>query len=215
MTTPYTYMVTFLPTNQKYYGVRFAKNCTTEDLGKTYFTSSATIHNLIKEHGKDSFKFEVRKLFNNKEDALRWETRFLTKVKALHNPIFLNKNIGGQYFDCTGIKRPKQTEFMLKNNPAKVPGTMDCIKGDNNPAKRAEVRKKLSENNVSRRPEIKELRRIWALTNNPAKREDVRLKIKQSAQNRVRILCQHCNKTATPGLFARWHGEQCKNKNGD
>lgn len=215
MTTPYTYVVTFLPTNQKYYGVRFAKDCTTEDLWNTYFTSSTTIHNLIKEHGKDSFKHEIRKLFNNKEDALKWENRFLTKVKALQNPMFLNKNIGGQYFDQTGVKRPKHSKFMLEHNPAKVPGAMDSIKGDNNPAKRAEVRKKLSENNVSRRPEIKELRRIQALTNNPASREDVRLKIKQSAQNRVKLLCQHCNKTATPGLFARWHGNKCKNKIGE
>ena len=92
---------------------------------------------------------------------------------------------------------------------------MDCIKGENNPAKRADVRKKLSENNASHRPEIKELRRIQALTNNPASREDVRLKIKQSAQNRVKLLCQYCNKPATPGLFARWHGNKCKNKTGE
>jgi hypothetical protein len=215
MTVPYTYMVTFLPTNQKYYGVRFANGCSTQDLWSTYFTSSSTIHNLIEKHGEQSFKAEIRKLFTNKEDALKWENRFLTKVKALQNPMFLNKNIGGQYFDCTGIKKPKHSKFMLENNPAKVPGVMDCIKGENNPAKRAEVRKKLSEFNVSKRPEIKQLRRIQALTNNPASREDVRLKIKQSAQNRVKLLCQYCNKSATPGLFARWHGEKCKNKNGD
>jgi len=66
-----------------------------------------------------------------------------------------------------------------------------------------------------KRPEIKEKRRQHMLANNPASREDVRLKIKESAQNRVKILCPHCNKTATPGLFARWHGAKCKNKNGE
>jgi len=215
MNVPYTYMVTFLPTNQKYYGVRFANGCSTEDLWNTYFTSSKTIHNLIKEHGTESFKFEIRQTFKNKDDALKWENRFLKKVNALHNPIFLNKNIGGQYFDSTGSKKPNQSKFMLENNPAKVAGVMDCIKGENNPAKRLEVRKKLSENNASHRPEIKELRRQQALTNNPASREDVRLKIKQSAQNRARLLCPHCNKSATAGLFARWHGNNCQNKIGE
>ena len=212
MTVPYTYMVTFLPTNQKYYGVRFAKGCSTEDLWKTYFTSSTTIHNLIEEHGKQSFKVEIRKLFDNKEDALKWENRFLKKVKALQNPIFLNKNIGGQYFDCTGIKKPKQSEFMKHNNPAKVPGVMDCIKGDFNPAKRLDVRKKLSEHNVSKRLEIRELRKQYFLKNNPAKKEEIKLKIKASALNRIKITCLHCNKNTTPGMFARWHGNNCKNK---
>jgi hypothetical protein len=215
MTVPYTYLVTFLPTNQKYYGVRFASGCSTEDLWSTYFTSSKTIHEMIKTHGKESFKVEIRKLFNNKEEALKWEGRFLRRVKAQNNPLFLNRNNDGSYYDFTGIKRPDQSKFMLENNPAKVPGTMDCIKGDNNPAKRPEVRAKLSEFNVSKRPEIKEKRREYLLANNPAHREDVRLKLKQSAQNRVRILCPHCNKTATSGLFARWHGDNCKNKNGE
>jgi hypothetical protein len=208
-------MVTFLPTNQKYYGVRFANGCKTEDLWSTYFTSSKTIHSMIEKHGKDNFKAEVRKIFETKEDALKWERKFLTKVDALKNPLFLNKNIGGQYFDCTGLKKPEHSKFMLENNPAKVAGVMDCIKGDKNPAKRPEVREKLSEFNVSKRPEIKELRRIQALTNNPAKRQDVRIKLKQSAQNRIKVLCPHCNKSATAGLFARWHGSNCKHRIGE
>lgn len=215
MNSPYTYMITFLPTNQKYYGVRFASGCSTSDLWSTYFTSSETVHQLIEQHGKESFSVEVRKLFKTKEEALSWEKRFLRRVKAQNNPLFLNKSNGGAYFDFTGMKRPDQSEFMRSNNPAKVPGAMDCIRGENNPAKRIEVRSKLSEFNVSKRPEIKEKRRQHMLANNPASREDVRLKIKESAQNRVKILCPHCNKTATPGLFARWHGAKCKNKNGE
>jgi hypothetical protein len=79
MTQPYTYMVTFLPTNQKYYGVRFASGCSTEDLWKTYFTSSDTVHKLIEQHGAESFSVEVRKLFETKEDALSWEKDFYVR----------------------------------------------------------------------------------------------------------------------------------------
>lgn len=208
-------MVTFIPTNQKYYGVRIANGCKPEDLWNNYFTSSKTIHNLIEEHGKESFKIEIRKFFNTKAEALRWEYKFLKRVNALHNPMFLNKNIGGQYFDATGTKRPKQSEFMKANNPTRIPGVMDCIKGDNNPAKREDVRKKLSENNPSKRPEIKELRKQHMLTNNPTQREDVRLKIKQSAQNRVKISCPHCSKMATAALYKRWHGDKCRNNLGE
>lgn len=42
---------------------------------------------------------EVRQLFNTAEEALDWEAKFLTKVKALQNQhIWLNRNIGGKKF---------------------------------------------------------------------------------------------------------------------
>jgi hypothetical protein len=41
---------------------------------------------------------------------------------------------------------------------------------------------------------------------------DFRKLMAEIALRRQRITCQHCNKEATPGMFARWHGDKCKHK---
>jgi len=38
------------------------------------------------------------------------------------------------------------------------------------------------------------------------------IKIKEGALNRKKINCQYCNKTTTPQNHARWHGNNCKQK---
>jgi hypothetical protein len=35
------------------------------------------------------------------------------------------------------------------------------------------------------------------------------------ALSRKKIMCNHCGKKATAGMFARWHGQNCKNYNAD
>ena len=99
---PYTYLIKFLPTGQVYYGSSYANNkhkvSNPEQLWITYFTSSKIITNLIKQHGIESFQFEVRKIFENRHDAVNWETRVLKKVNAKQNPLWLNKSNGGKDF---------------------------------------------------------------------------------------------------------------------
>ena len=84
--TPFTYCITFIPTGQRYYGVRYAKGCHPSQLWTTYFTSSKIISNLIEEYSKDSFTFEVRKTFTNGDSALYWETKFLNRIDAANHP---------------------------------------------------------------------------------------------------------------------------------
>jgi len=67
------------------------------------------------------------------------------------------------------MHRPEQKERMRNFNPAKVPGVMDCIKGDLNPAKRPEVRAKIKANNAF---------------NDPARRDDVRAKLSASKKGK-------------------------------
>jgi len=99
---PYTYLIKFLPTGQVYYGSSYANNkhkvSNPEQLWITYFTSSKIIINLIKQHGIESFQFEVRKIFENRHDAVNWERRVLKKVNAKQNPLWLNKSNGGKDF---------------------------------------------------------------------------------------------------------------------
>lgn len=106
--TPFTYCLTFLPTGERYYGVRYAKDCHPSQLWTTYFTSSETIKALIEEYGEDSFTFEIRKTFVTREQACSWETKFLTKIDAANHPDWLNDHNGTANFHPT--EKSKQTQ---------------------------------------------------------------------------------------------------------
>jgi|LakMenEpi03Aug12_release.lakeMendotaPanAssembly.Ray.scaffolds.fasta_scaffold07873_2 hypothetical protein len=99
--TPFTYCITFTITGQKYYGVRYAKNCHPMQLWTTYFTSSVTIKNLIILYGKDVFLYEIRKTFSSAADARNYEHKFLSKINAAKNPKWLNSSNGSGKFHCT------------------------------------------------------------------------------------------------------------------
>lgn len=103
--TPFTYIITFLPTGQKYYGVRTKRGCHPTQLWNSYFTSSKVVHQLIEQHGCDAFEVEIRKTFSTKEQALLWEHRFLKKVNAARNPKFLNQNNGDRKFYGGGVPK--------------------------------------------------------------------------------------------------------------
>lgn len=87
---PYTYIIKCIPTQQYYYGVRYAKNCHPDDLWATYFTSSLYVKKLIQEYGKQSFQYEVRKTFTNIHKARKWEERVLRYLKVSQRGDFLN-----------------------------------------------------------------------------------------------------------------------------
>lgn len=89
----YTYLIQCIPTRQFYYGVRYSNNCDPSDLWNTYFTSSIYVKQLIKQYGKDSFIYEVRKIFKSKTKARLWEQKVLSRIRAADRPDFINKHI--------------------------------------------------------------------------------------------------------------------------
>ena len=93
---PYTYLIKHKPSGKVYYGFRSANAQEPhKDLWNTYFTSSPKVKQLIEETGVDSFDVEVRKVFETKEDAVKWETRVLRRCKVLHNDKWINQNVAG------------------------------------------------------------------------------------------------------------------------
>ena len=108
---PYTYLIKHKPSGKVYYGVRTANKLTPqEDLWNRYFTSSPKIQLLIEETGVDSFEFEVRKIFETKEQAVQWETRVLRRCNVLHNDKWINQNVAG-YIIPTEESNKKISEF--------------------------------------------------------------------------------------------------------
>lgn len=91
MTVPYTYLITHIPSNKKYYGVRYANGCHPNDLGVKYFSSSKDLLKLIEQDGTESFLFEVRKIFASGQKACEWESKVLKRLKVHTNDNWFNK----------------------------------------------------------------------------------------------------------------------------
>ena len=87
---PYTYLIGWPDQNRWYYGVRYARSCKPEDLWNVYFTSSKIVKEFIKIHGDPIIK-EVRKTFNNPDEARSWESRVLKKLHVVKKEEWLNK----------------------------------------------------------------------------------------------------------------------------
>ena len=87
---PYVYLVINKTTGLAYYGSRTAENCNPREFWVTYFTSSKIIKKFIKKYGKDDFEFHIRKTFNTREEALKWELKVLKRL-AVKSPKFLNQ----------------------------------------------------------------------------------------------------------------------------
>ena len=100
----YTYYLYHIPTGKKYYGYRFANNCDPEhDLWNVYFSSSNLVRELIEKYGKESFRTEIRKTFNTKEEAFEWEDKVLRRLKVAESVVWLNQvHSRGPFYNKTG-----------------------------------------------------------------------------------------------------------------
>lgn len=108
MSTPYFYIILQKSTNKLYAGSRWSKNCNPDELFKTYFTSSNSIHNIIKKCGKADFQILkiitdfseqlIKNIINlypelkNKNPAYIYETYFLRKNNCSQNKKWINKH---------------------------------------------------------------------------------------------------------------------------
>lgn len=122
---PYTYLIKHLQTNTFYYGVKYASNADPDMFWKTYFTSSNKVKALIEQYGKDSFTYEIRKVFDNVESARKWESTVLRRMKVINRLDFLNKTVPGENFGFPqGEKNPMSDPETLKRNHENMRTTM-------------------------------------------------------------------------------------------
>lgn len=201
-TIPYTYKLIFKPTGQYYYGVRYAKNCNPSDLWDKYFSSSKHIHNLIKEFGLNSFIVKITKTFTNKEDAINYEHKILTRVKADRNGKFINKTVSKAIPSNEGliIINHIQLGFETFHDP-KLPIPFGWTSGFSESHKKSMsiIRKgKLAHNKGKR-----------GKSTGPCS-ESRKLAISKARKLTPKITCPHCNKMFDGGNFKRFHGENCK-----
>ena len=210
---PYTYIITHLPTNVKYYGVQYKKNCTPEDLGVKYFSSSKVLKQLILEDGIENFSFEVRKIFESKHKALEWERKFLTRIDAARSPMWFNlrngsgNNSGGyslSFVTRQRMSKPKSEEHRKKlkehlDNKRKMPEWTEERKESH--------RKRMIGHtfNNGRKHESFSEERCQAISKrlignkNGAKPHNMKI-----------VVCPHCGKQGAGGNMTRYHFDKCK-----
>lgn len=88
--TPYTYLIGWSKHSKYYYGVRYASDCGPSDLWVSYFTSSKYVKQFREENGEPNI-IQIRKTFNNINDARNWEHKVLRRMNIIYNDKFLNK----------------------------------------------------------------------------------------------------------------------------
>jgi len=114
---PYVYLIGWSKLNIWYYGSRYSKHCNPDDLWKTYFTSSNYVKDVLKEHGNPDI-IEIRKTFDNSNQALDWEKRVLSRMKVLYDSKWLNKNVGGRpYIEKQSKEHVQKRTQNKKHNP--------------------------------------------------------------------------------------------------
>lgn len=175
---PYTYYLYHKPTGKHYYGVRTAKDCHPDELWVKYFSSSKIVKLLREQYGDDSFEYQIRKIFETRENALEWEMKFLTRIDASNREDWLNLCNGGKTFSTTG--RIPSEEQRKKNSEALI------ALGDDHPSRRESWRKRMRENNPTTREDVRQKIR----ENHPMKDPEKRLKLrgrKRSKETKLRI----------------------------
>lgn len=90
---PFTYYICWSNLDIHYYGVRFANGCNPTDLWTKYFTSSDRVKEFRKIHGEPDV-IQIRKIFEDIQDARIWESRVLRKMKVKKRSNWLNDGMG-------------------------------------------------------------------------------------------------------------------------
>ena len=143
------------------------------------------------KYGIDDLVFSVIE-FCKKEELLLKEQVYLDSLNCEFNTC----KIAGS---CYGIK--KSEEFKRKISV--------LTSGENNPTYGLE-RTKEWRDNISK---ANQGQKAWNKGKTEIYSESTLLKMKESALNKEKVLCEHCNNEVTPHNFKRWHGENCDYKN--
>jgi len=117
---PFTYHLYHQITNTHYYGARYCKNANPSDLWTTYFSSSKIVKQMIKDFGKDSFTFEVRKIFKDTYNTLLWEHTVLRRLGVTKRTDWLNRTDNHTKFKCPDKHSDKSKSLMSQKLKGRI-----------------------------------------------------------------------------------------------
>jgi aspartate carbamoyltransferase regulatory subunit len=91
MSIPYTYFICWSKHNLWYYGTRYAKDCSPNDLFTSYFTSSRPVKETILMLGLPDV-IQVRRIFHTAQAARNWEAKVLQRMNVVNRTDCLNQH---------------------------------------------------------------------------------------------------------------------------
>jgi hypothetical protein len=123
---PFTYIIGWTSLDKFYFGVRYKKGCSPDDLWDTYFTSSKHVKRFREVHGEPDI-IKICKIFDCKTQARMAEHEYLKRVNASTNKRYLNKsNSDGKFinYEWTDERKRKHSELMTGRKYA--PRSKEC-----------------------------------------------------------------------------------------
>lgn len=220
----------------EYYIGKRTCHCAIDD--DSYMGSGIRITRLIEKYGIDFFHKEILNIAASETEAYSIERSIVTET-ILNDPKCLNLITGGhggkqseetrQQVSATMKQfwknNPRRHEYsiMMKNRPdyirqkisratAGVPKSTEhrealsnALKGK---PKSEEHRRKLSEVNKGKTMSAEALQKL----HNTNQDEQVKAQRSNSAKNRPKIQCPHCERMVDTSTSKRWHFDNCKNK---
>lgn len=203
----YVYQTTNLVNNKKYIG--FCSKTPNEST--TYLGSGVMLSRAIDKYGRENFKKEILKEFDNENDARLFEEQCISDVNAVENDEYYNLTKGGYGgFSELAKERQRSLEARAKISEAnrgrpvsektrkilseKLKGTKPWNTGKEHSA---ETKEKLSK----------------ALKGKPLTQEH-RENISKAQKGRVyrKSTCPHCGKVGGVNVMQKWHFDNCKYK---
>lgn len=182
MTTPYTYLIGWTDLDKWYYGVRYADGCHPDELWVTYFTSSAVVNQLRKEHGEPDIK-QIRRTFNDPAKALLWEETVLQRLQVDKHLKWVNLRAGSWPISILS----EETKRKHKAARNKRPPASDETRRKMSEARRGrkmseETKRKISEANKGKRRTVAERTKMSEAQKN--KSPETIAKLKESLSGR-------------------------------
>jgi hypothetical protein len=183
--TPYTYALTHLPSERRYYGVKWATGCHPSTFWIDYKTSSGYIKELIDQDGLHAFTYEIRKVFDDPKKARDWEKKVIKRLGVPKNPHWINKKIPGKRFHSTPESlaklrgRPKSEEHKAKISASNV-GKHDHWNGKKH-SEESKIKIAMSLKGKTRKPLSEEHKlKLSALKKGKPKSEEHKRKISEA-----------------------------------
>lgn len=182
----FSYLIGWSKHNKYYYGARWAKGCSPDDLWTTYFTSSKHVKAFRKQYGEPDV-VQVRKVFDDVDKCRTHEYKVLERLNVINEDKWLNKNVNGRFLPTGPC-----TEEHISNRVASFKRTMQG---------------KGTRTGMKNTPEHREKNR-QAMLGKPKSAEHV-TNMRKRPQDTTTLTCPHCNKTGDYKNMKRWHMDRC------
>lgn len=231
---PVVYITTNIINGKKYIGVD-GKN------DPSYLGSGKLVKKAIDKYGRCNFSKEIIAVFDNIEDAFKFETELIEKLDAIKSNLFYNIKPGGRGghngYNFNGENNPMYGKNVLECMISKYGEEEAKIRYDRfrenisrgNIGKKVivtdEAREKMSKStkdfyekiSIERRKELGDIIREGLKKANITRSEDYKKKMSESLKNKSkqihrREICCYCGKDANVANIKRWHNENCKFK---